>query len=108
MGFLERYCSVESIGKSFLSAPCIFLITGADAMQKKRAICQKKWKAPLCFPQQHFSDLTRSLEVSIDILSARAQKFLVLRPLAEVKHLESDDIDKISGAHMARLVALSV
>ena len=53
-------------------------------------------KVPVFFPQQRFSDLKRSVEAPIDILSQGHRKFVVVSPLAEVKYLESDDFDEIA------------
>ena len=42
--------------------------------QKNRRLVKIKEKALISFPQQRFSDLKRSVEVPIDILSAGTQK----------------------------------
>ena len=78
-----------------------------QAQCQKKAVCQKK-KGKKSSPSIRFSDLKRSVEVPIDILSAGTQKFLVVSSLAEVKYLESDDFDPTIHVHIARLETLSV
>ena len=80
----------------------------AGTMPKNRRFFRRREKALTCFPQQRFSDLKRSAEEPIDILSAGTQKFQVVTSLAEVKYLESDDFDQNIRVHIARLVTLSV
>ena len=45
-----------------------------QAQCQKIGDLSKKEKALICFPQQRFSDLERSVEVPIDIFSAGTQK----------------------------------
>ena len=76
--------------------------------QKKQAICQTQGKAPVCFPQQCFSDLKRFVDVPIEILSAGTQEVPVGSPLAKVKYLDGDDFDQNILVHIVLLVTLSV
>ena len=71
---------------------------------KNRRFFRRMKKAPICFPQQRFSDLKRSVE---DQMQGH-RKFQVVTSFAEVKYLESDDFDQIIRVHIVRLVPLSV
>ena len=65
---------LESSDMSFLSAPGSYSWCCKHNAQKIGDLSKKEEKALICFPQQRFSNLKRSVEVPIDILSVGAQK----------------------------------